>query len=113
MANEEPNAEIEALREQLAELKREREAARVNEAEPEADAVAEPDIEVDAEEAAAEQPVAADEADQILETVENIGGDLAVHFKELMDTLDEDLKTTRASTLLIVFVLGVLVGRLR
>ena len=109
MANEEPNAEIEALRKQLDELKREREASRVKETE----ADAEPDIEVDATEAAAEQPVAADEADQIMETVKNIGGDLAVHFKELMDTLDEDLKTTRASTLLIVFVLGVLVGRLR
>ena len=105
MAGDERNAEIEALRKQLDELKRERGAERLR--------TAQPDGEPQPTEAAAEQQAAVDEADRILETIEEIGGDLATHLKALLETLDEDLKNTRPSTLLIVFVLGVLVGRLR
>jgi len=38
--------------------------------------------------------------------------DLMAQFKELLDSIDKDIKDTKPTTLLIVFALGVLVGRL-
>jgi len=104
MANEEPNAEIEQLREQLAALKREREAAeRSNE--PETDE--KPDVE------SVEEQESAAAGDDIIAAVDEISDDVVAQFKEFVDALDEDLRNTRPSTLLIVFALGILIGRLR
>ena len=43
---------------------------------------------------------------------ESMTEDLLVQFREMLDSIDKDIKDTQPSTLLIVFALGVLVGRL-
>ena len=47
---------------------------------------------------------------QVTESEE--GNELLAHFRELLDSLDEELKESNPTTLLAVFTLGILVGRL-
>ena len=87
--------EIEQLRKQLEEMKREREAqqAAAAESEEQPEVILEPD--------SASETTAADSTE-----------DLIAQFRDLLDSIDKDIKDTKPTTLLIVFALGVLVGRL-
>jgi hypothetical protein len=99
MANEDLKLEIELLRAQLDEIKNVRETEP---AAPESD-TEEPPVERSQTESFSAEPAAADES---------IADDLLVQFREMLDSIDKDIKDTKPSTLLIVFALGVLVGRL-
>jgi alcohol dehydrogenase class IV len=101
MANENPNTEIEQLRKQLDEMRREREAAAVDSVEPEPN------------EAAVEEEKTTSGVDEIIDAVGGGDFDLAGHVRHFLDTVDDDLKGAKPSTLLMVFALGVLIGRLR
>ena len=99
MPNEDLHAEIELLRKQLNAIQSERESAGTN-AEPETDERVQ-----EASETAA--------LNELLSEVDIDKLDLTGQFRELLDSLDKDIKNTKPSTLLIVFALGVLIGRLR
>lgn len=99
MANEDLQLEIELLREQLDEIKHDREA------EPEKSTE-------EIEEQAVEQPES-ESTNTDKSSADNLDAeDLVSQFKDLLDSIDKDIKDTKPSTLLIVFALGVLVGRL-
>jgi hypothetical protein len=92
MANEDLQSEIEILRKQLEEFKRERESQQ---------AAATPET--------GEQP----ESVSVSGANEPSGSEeLIAQFRDLLDSIDKDIKDTKPTTLLIVFALGVLVGRL-
>ena len=99
MANEDLQLEIELLQAQLDEIKNKREA------EP---AETEPEI----EESPVEHRATGTSSDETAAGDESIAEDLLVQFREMLDSIDKDIKDTKPSTLLIVFALGVLVGRL-
>ena len=99
MANEDLQLEIELLQAQLDEIKNKREAEP---AEPEPE-IEEPTVESSTTGTSSAEPAADDES---------ITEDLLVQFREMLDSIDKDIKDTKPSTLLIVFALGVLVGRL-
>ena len=95
MAKDNNQKEIEQLRKQLEEMKREREAQQAAAAESE------------------EQPEVTLEPDSASETTAADGTeDLMAQFKDLLESIDKDIKDTKPSTLLVVFALGVIVGRL-
>ena len=100
MPNEDLNAEIEQLRKQLQALQSERESA----SEP-----SQP--KEDERQKEKQEPVT--EVEDILADMDLDKLDLAGQVKKLLDSLDQDIKDTKPSTLLIVFALGVLIGRLR
>ncbi len=102
MTDESQNAEIEMLRKQLDEMKREREAAAVSSVEPEPD-----------EAAVEEEEKTTSAVDEIIDAVGGGDFDLSGHVRQFLDTVDNDLKGAKPSTLLMVFALGVLIGRLR
>ena len=54
-----------------------------------------------------------DALEDILKDVDDGKLDLAGQVRDLLDSLDQDLRESKPSTLLIVFALGVLIGRLR
>lgn len=98
MANEDIKDEMELLRKQLDEMKKERQAQLAEEA-------AEAEKNVDKGGAAEPDSVAdKDSADS--------NDDLVAQFKGLLESIDDDIKDTKPSTLFAVFALGVLVGRL-
>ena len=99
MPNEDLHAEIELLRKQLNAIQSERESAGTN---------AEPKTDERVQEAS--ETVALND---LLSEVDIDKLDLAGQLRELLDSLDKDIKNTKPSTLLIVFALGVLIGRLR
>lgn len=99
MAHNEIQNEVALLREQLEAMKRERESQQEVEDLPENEEIPEN----------RQTSVAIDAT----ETVgDNESEDLVGQFKELLKSIDEDINETKPSTLLIVFALGVLVGRL-
>ena len=51
--------------------------------------------------------------DEIIDAVGGEDFDLRGHVRQFLDTVDNDLKGAKPSTLLMVFALGVLIGRLR
>jgi len=57
-------------------------------------------------EGAAENDIPSIEADT------EVAGDVSSQLKELVDALEQDLENTNPLTLLIIFALGILVGRL-
>jgi len=99
MSNEDLQLEIELLQTQLNEIKNKREAES---SEPEPEKEAPP-----ADSSPTSDSSAGSAADD-----ETITEDLLDQFREMLDSFDEDIKDTKPSTLLIVFALGVLVGRL-
>lgn len=99
MPSKDLNAEIELLRKQLATLQKERESVGVSAATK--------------EEHDEEQRASAASLDELLSEVDVDKLDLVAQIKELLDSFDRDIKDTKPSTLLIVFALGVLIGRLR
>ncbi|MCK5360681.1 MAG: hypothetical protein KAJ95_08640 [Gammaproteobacteria bacterium] len=102
MANEDIKDEMELLRKQLDEMKKERQAQLAE----------------DAAKDAAESKKQADEGDKLQpdsvseEDVADSHDDLVAQFKGLLESIDEDIKDTKPTTLFAVFALGVLVGRL-
>ena len=99
MANEDLQLEIELLQAQLNDMKNKRENEPA-EPDPEKE---DPPVDSSAKGASSAEPAADDES---------IAEDLLVQFREMLDSIDKDIKDTKPSTLLIVFALGVLVGRL-
>lgn len=96
MANDDLKNEIKLLHKQLEEMKKEREAEQ---------AAAAPGT--------GEQPEAAPESVSASETGAADGAEnLIEQFKALLESIDQDIKDTKPTTLLVVFALGVLVGRL-
>jgi hypothetical protein len=103
MANEDLHAEMELLRKQLEEMKNERQSATATPetAEPEPPGASEtPDASIDAA------------AEAISSVTDLKGEELVAQLREVLDSLDKDIKDTKPTTLLLVFALGVLVGRL-
>ena len=99
MANNDTQKEIAMLREQLEAMKKEREIQQEVEDTPEAEEITE------------NKPASV--AGETTETISDKDTeDIVEQFKELLKTIDEDIKETKPTTLLIVFALGVLVGRL-
>ena len=98
MLNEDLNTEIELLRKQLNALQKERESASV------------PIPEQNAE---SRKEGSAAGLDELLSEIDMDKLDLTKQLKDLLDSLDKDIRETKPSTLLIVFALGVLIGRLR
>jgi len=99
MSNKDLQLEIELLQTQLDEIKNKREAEP---AEPEPE-IEEPTVDSSTTGTSSAESAADDES---------IAEDLLVQFREMLDSIDKDIKDTKPSTLLIVFALGVLVGRL-
>ncbi|MEN8712339.1 MAG: hypothetical protein ABF326_09095 [Arenicellales bacterium] len=99
MANKDLQLEIELLQAQLDEIKNKREAKP---AEPEPK-IEEPTVDSSTTGTSSAESAAGDES---------MTEDLLVQFREMLDSIDKDIKDTKPSTLLIVFALGVLVGRL-
>lgn len=94
MGDDDMQSEIEELRAQVDELKAEREAREKEQAE------------VDSQPAGSESTEAAEASGR------PESSDLASQFQELFETIDEELKAANPLTVLVVFALGVLVGRL-
>ncbi|MEA3292041.1 MAG: hypothetical protein U9Q71_07055 [Pseudomonadota bacterium] len=95
MAKDDIRKELEELRAQLAALQAERESQvpAVDEALPEAGDASEPD-----------EPAEG--------LAHELGADVAAQIQELMEVLDKEIKEANPTTMLVVFALGVLVGRL-
>jgi hypothetical protein len=100
MANDDLSEEIQLLRTQLEELQKQQDSAETQDSLGIED---EPQEEM-------EQPV------PVATTVAGNGADvsqeLVNQFRDLLDSIDKDIKDAKPTTLLIVFALGVLVGRL-
>lgn len=103
MADENLRTEIELLRKQLNDMQKEREAA-------DASAVADADKHEMEEETGKEESTSV--LDEIPAAENEEAHDLAAQFRELLDSIDKDLNEAKPKTLLIVFALGVLLGRL-
>jgi len=110
MANPDLNEEIEEIGSHLNNMKQQRKS-RKKQAESKVDAAdetpqAEDDGDIsDAELSALKAMLAEFDAEELIDTV-------STHAKAWLSTLNEDLKHTKPSTLLTVFGLGVIVGRL-
>lgn len=103
MANDDLSEEIQLLRKQLEEIQKQQEASA-------SDAVSEENAEPsglihEAELTENSEPTGREDMGEV-------GQKLVGQFRELLDSIDKDIKDTKPSTLLIVFALGVLVGRL-
>ena len=108
MAKDEMKNEIEELRAQVAELTAERKAKEKEQAQASSSkASAKKAKESVAQDTATGEP-GTDEA----ETAKSEVADLSSQFQELIDTIDQELKEASPVTVLVVFALGVLVGRL-
>ena len=110
MAKPDLNEEIEEIGSHLNDMKQQRKS-RKNQAESKGDAAdettqAETDDDISDEELSALKAMLAEfDAEELIDTV-------STHAKAWLGTLNEDLKHTKPSTLLTVFGLGVIVGRL-
>lgn len=105
MANDEMKNEIEELRAQVAELTAERKAKEKEQAQ--ASSTQEGGQESVVQGTASSEPGTGEtEAEKSAEV------DIRSQFQELIDTIDQELKEASPVTVLVVFALGVLVGRL-
>ena len=104
MANDEMKNEIEELRAQVAELTAERKASEKEQAQ----ASSQESEKESVTQGEAPSESGTDEA----ETAKSEVADLSSQFQELIDTIDQELKEASPVTVLVVFALGVLVGRL-
>lgn len=110
MTNPELNEEIEDIGAQLKNMKQQRNSkkkqaeSKVDAADETPSAEAESDIS-DEDLSALKAMLAEFDAEELIDTV-------STHAKAWLGTLNEDLKHTKPSTLLTVFGLGVIVGRL-
>jgi hypothetical protein len=110
MTNPDLNEEIKDIGSQLDDMKQQRKS-RKKQAESKVDAAdetpqAEADGDISDEELSALKAMLAEfDAEELIDTV-------STHAKAWLSTLNEDLKHTKPSTLLTVFGLGVIVGRM-
>jgi len=110
MANPDLNEEIKEIESQLDDMKQQRKS-RQKQAESKVDAAdetpqAEADNDISDEELSALKAMLAEfDAEELIDTV-------STHARAWLGTLNEDLKHTKPSTLLTVFGLGVIVGRM-
>ena len=110
MTNPDLNEEIKEIESQLDDMKQQRKSKN-KQAEGNVDAAdetpqAEADSDISDEELSALKAMLAEfDAEEMIDTV-------STHAKAWLGTLNEDLKHTKPSTLLTVFGLGVIVGRL-
>ena len=110
MANPDINEEIEEIGSHLNDMKQQRKSSK-KQAESKVDAAdetpqAEDDNDISDEELSALKAMLAEfDAEELIDTV-------STHAKAWLGTLNEDLKHTKPSTLLTVFGLGVIVGRM-
>lgn len=110
MTNPDINEEIEEIGSQLNDMKQQRKS-RKKQAKSKVDTAdeapqAEADSDISDEELSALKAMLAEfDAEELIDTV-------STHAKAWLGTLNEDLKHTKPSTLLTVFGLGVIVGRL-
>lgn len=100
MANDQIKAELEALRAQLEALKR-AEKEREQEKSSPAGSAGGDNPPADGEGVVSGNPETEPESSELL-----------AQFRELLDSLDEELKESNPTTLLAVFTLGIVVGRL-
>ena len=111
MVKDDMQSEIDALRAQVAELKAEREAEAKEEAKAkeqgQASSAQAPPDESTTQESEATASTAEEGAEAKPEEA-----DLSSLFQELVDTIEEEFKAANPVTVLVVFALGVLVGRL-
>lgn len=105
MANDDMQNEIESLRAQVAEMTAERKA-KENER-PQANSRQAPTTE-----SAPRDAGATESSEEQAGSTKTGAADLTSQFQELIDTIDEELKAASPVTVLVVFALGVLVGRL-
>ena len=100
MANDDLSEEIQLLQKQLQELQKQQESAETQNS---LGIEEEPQEEV-------EQPVPV--ATKVADNGAEVSQELVNQFRDLLDSIDKDIKDAKPTTLLIVFALGVLVGRL-
>ena len=105
MLKQEMQDEIEQLRAQVAELEAERKAKAKQQAEARSSQATET-------ESATQTSDAPESAGDEAETAAPEETDLHSLFQELIDTVEDEFKETNPLTVLVVFALGVLVGRL-
>ena len=108
MANDEMKNEIEELRAQVAELTAERKAREKEQAKARSSKASAKKAKESVEQDTGTSEPGADET----EAEKSGEDDLSSQFQELIDTIDQELKEANPVTLLVVFALGVLVGRL-
>ncbi|MDA9981866.1 hypothetical protein N9H39_03845 [Gammaproteobacteria bacterium] len=99
MPNDDLSEEIQLLRKQLGELQKQQ------------DTHAPPVGSSEDEEPQEAKPSTPDSAEAI-DKESALSEDLVNQFRDLLDSIDKDIKDAKPTTLLIVFALGVLVGRL-
>lgn len=106
MKDKDIQAELESLQAQVAELNksRQKDTPSVSKAEKKS---ATEDTGVTAKEVDSQF-----DADKDTAQSEEQSEDLISQFQELLNALDEDIKQTKPATLLVIFALGVLVGRM-
>ena len=113
MANPDLNEEIKEIGSHLDDMKQQRKSKK-KQAESEVDAAnekspPEADGDISAEDLSFLEAMLADfDAQDVKDVMDTV----STHAKEWLSTLNEDLKHTKPSTLLTVFGLGVIVGRL-
>jgi len=107
MVNNDLENELEQLRNQLEALKRERGAGSAVSGEQVVDTSGN-----DSTETADVLADATATLNTALGVDEGTSEDIITQFKELIDSIDKDIKNEKPTTLLLVFALGVLVGRL-
>ena len=100
MANDDLSEEIQLLRKQLEELQKQQDGAETQDS---FGIEEEPQVEV-------EQTVPV--ATKVADNGADVSQELVNQFRDLLDSIDKDIKDAKPTTLLIVFALGVLVGRL-
>jgi uncharacterized coiled-coil DUF342 family protein len=105
MADDDIRKEIEELHRQVAELKAERKAKKKKQAQ--ASNSQPPTIEPKTNDSDTTESIEAE-----VESAKSEAADFTSQFKELVETIDEELKEASPVTVLVVFALGVLMGRL-
>ena len=98
MADKELSEEIQLLRKQLSDLQKQQEAPGSQD--------------VSSEEPPPQQTEETAPIGDTANTQVELSDELTTQFRELLDSIDKDIKDAKPTTLLIVFALGVLVGRL-
>ena len=98
MARDDIREELEEIRAQLDALRNSR-PAQVKE-------------DVESVDATAQRAKGGDLAEPVDAATGDDGHDIAAQFQELVEVLDREIRETNPTTLLVVFALGVLVGRL-
>ena len=99
MSNDDLSEEIQLLRKQLGELQKQQNTPA-------------PPVGPSEEDQPQEVELSAPDSAEATEKETDVSQELVNQFRDLLDSIDKDIKDAKPTTLLIVFALGVLVGRL-